>query len=107
MAKHTIYLNESIEENLKKYISANNMKKISSVIRLMIEKGIKEEEKIELFYEISEKLNRILYRQNLNKKLLEQLFTNMGFPINEDPDKDKLLKKFYEKNNFYRAKGGY
>ena len=88
MAKHTIYLNESIEENLKKYMSANNMK-------------------IELFYEISEKLNRILYRQNLNKKLLEQLFTNMGFPINEDPDKDKLLKKFYEKNNFYRAKGGY
>ena len=72
----------------------------------MIEKGIKEEEKIELFYEISEKLNRILYRQNIDKKLLEQLFANMGFPINEDPNKDKLLKSFYEKNNnIYKLKG--
>lgn len=106
MAKHTIYLNENLEKSLEKYMKAKGIKQLSRIIKIMIEKGIKEEEKIELFYEISEKLNRILYRQNLNKKLLEQLFTNMGFPINEDPSKDKLLKSFYEKNNYYNLKGG-
>ena len=37
--------------------------------------------------------------------MLEQIFANMGFPINEDLAKDELLKKFYEKhNNIYKFK---
>lgn len=52
-------------------------------------------------YDISQKLNRILYRQNLNKKLLEQIFVNLGFPVNEIVENDTLLKQFYKNNNKY------
>ncbi len=105
MARYSIYLGEDLEELLNIYMKENKIKKRSVAIKDCIKKVMFNYEKEESNFEISEKLNRILYRQNLNKKLLEQIFANMGFPINEDPDKDELLKNFYEKhNNIYKFK---
>ncbi len=55
-------------------------------------------------YEINQKLNRILYRQTLNKNVVEQLFANLGFSENYDIEKDEKLKEIYEKNNKYRGR---
>ena len=52
--------------------------------------------------EIESKLRTILHRQNVQKKLLNQIYANHGFPDNEDVKKDKYLKEFYEDNFDYK-----
>ena len=45
-------------------------------------------------------MNRIIYRENIQKKLLEQFYANMAFPVDKDVKTESGFVKFYEKNNF-------
>ena len=54
--------------------------------------------------DIDSKLNRIIYRENIQKKLLEQFFANMVFRKNYDVKTDESLNKFYQDNNSYSNK---
>ena len=44
--------------------------------------------------------------ENIDRKLLEQLFSNMGFPINEKISDDTCLKEFYKTNDDYSGRFG-
>lgn len=48
--------------------------------------------------------NRIIYRKNIQKKLLEQFYTDIEFPIDKDVKIEPGLVRFCEKNNFYSNK---
>lgn len=65
--------------------------------------SLNEKESI-LLLDINNKLNRILYRENIQKKLLEQFYANMEFPIDKDVKTEKGLQRFYQNNNFYKSK---
>lgn len=51
--------------------------------------------------DIDKKLNRLLHRESIDRKLIEQLFSNMGFPLNEKISDDSCLKEFYKTNDNY------
>ena len=54
--------------------------------------------------DIDSKLNRIIYRENIQKKLLEQFYANMVFKKNYDVKTDESLNRFYQENNIYSNK---
>ncbi len=62
------------------------------------------EAKYDMLKDIDSKLNRLLYRENIQKKLLEQFYANMQFPIDKDVKTEKGLARFYENNNIYNNK---
>lgn len=74
----------------------NNIKLRSIAIKRCIEDATIKENFKSALYEFDKKLNRILHRQSLNKKILEQLFSNMGFTENSDSKKDELLNEIYD-----------
>ena len=104
IARYSIYISEDLEKKLDQYMKENKFKKKSVAIKDCICRAILNDESRDLIYEISQKLNRILYRQNINKKLLEQIYVNFGFPINENIDSNNLLKEFYHDHNQYAGK---
>lgn len=95
-----------MEEKLHCYMKENKIKKRSVAIKQCIEEATSKETTKSFIIELDKKLNRILYRQNLNRKILEQLFTNMDFGTNMDVETDLLLKKIYDDNND-RFTGGF
>lgn len=104
MGRYCIYLDENLEKKLDTYMKKNNYAKRSVAIKDCITKVILDEERQSLMFEINDKLNRILYRQNLNKIVQEQMFANFGFPLNYDVKEDKLLKEIYVKNDKYTGR---
>ena len=57
-----------------------------------------------MLIDIDSNLNRLLYRENIQKKLLEQFYANMEFPIDKYIKIEPVLVRFCEKNNFYSNK---
>ena len=56
---------------------------------------------IKKLMDIDNKLNRIIYRENVQKKLLEQFYANMEFPVDQNVKTKPGLVRFYENNSFY------
>ena len=100
----TIYLDNTVEKRLSEYMQKIGINTKSAAIKNCLEWTLFSDERDNSLFEINEKLNRILYRQNINKKVLEQLFVNFGFPVNYEVAKDKLLKEVYERNNSYKGR---
>ena len=84
----------------------NKIKKRSVAIKKCIEDATNKEGEKSFIIELDKKINRVLYRQNLNRKVLDQLFANMGFGTNMNVEADLLLKKIYDDNN-NRFTGGF
>ena len=101
MARYSIYLNDEMEKILDEYMKKTGIKKRLSALKNILMRDMSSNEYYELFNETSQKLNRLLHRQSMCTKLLEQHFVNMGFPYNENVSNDKLLKEFYDANNRY------
>ena len=57
---------------------------------------------LDLIGDLDSKLNRLLYRENLTKKLLAQFFVNMGFAKNISLEKDRCYQEFLIENDKYR-----
>lgn len=106
IGKYTIDISGALEEKLHRYMSDNKIKMRSVAIKKCIEDATNKETEKGFMLELDKKLNRILYRQNLNRKVLDQLFANMGFGTNIDVEADLLLKKIYDENNS-RFTGGF
>ena len=83
MARYTISIDTRIETLLNNYMKENNIALKSVAIKKCIEEAT-----------------------NIDKKLLEQLFCNMGFPINEKIKDDICLKEFYKINEEYSGRFG-
>ena len=86
---------------LSEFMKQNNIKSKAQAIRKCIEIAVNLESRNDLLLDINNKLNRIIYRENIQKKLLEQFFANMVFKKNYDVKGDKSLIDFYQENDFY------
>lgn len=104
ISKYCVYIDDNLESKLDLYVKNNNFKTKSSAIRDCLNKVLVTNDYQNSIYDINQKLSRILYRQNINRKILEQLFVNFGFPTNYDIDNDKMLKEIMDKNNKYVGK---
>ena len=76
---------------LSEFMKQNNIKSKAQAIRKCIEIAVNLESRNDLLLDINNKLNRIIYRENIQKKLLEQFFANMVFKKNYDVKGDKTL----------------
>ena len=88
------------------YMKENNIDLKSVAIKKCIEEATNKEDLRMILVDIDKKINRLLHRENIDKKLLEQLFCNMGFPINEKIKDDTCLKEFYKINEEYSGRFG-
>lgn len=102
--KFKIKLYEKQSLLLDEFITKNNCKSKAEAIRKCIELASFLESRNDLLMDINNKLNRIVYRENIQKKLLEQFYANMEFPIEQDIKADESLKRFYQNNSFYLNK---
>lgn len=99
---NSIRLTEDEIEIVKIIMRDNNLKSKRAAIKKCIHYYFNDNNKTVLLMDINSKLNRIIYRDTLTKKLLEQFFANMGFQVNENVQNDKCLDEFYKKNNKYQ-----
>lgn len=106
VARYTISIDTRIETLLNNYMKENNIALKSVAIKKCIEEATNKDDLRMILTDIDKKINRLLHRENIDKKLLEQLFCNMGFPINEKIKDDICLKEFYKINEEYSGKFG-
>lgn len=94
-----IRLSEIEYKMLMDFMKNNNIKSKGQAIRKCIHIATNLETRNNLLLDMNDKLNRLMYRENLQKKLLEQLFANLVFRKNYFVKDDNCLKNFYEENN--------
>ncbi len=104
MIGFNVLLYEKQELLLNDFMKKNNCKSKAEAVRKCIELATNLESRDDLLLDIDNKLNRIIYRENIQKKLLEQFYANMEFPIDKDVKTEKGLQRFYQNNNFYKSK---
>lgn len=102
--KFSVLLNEKESILLLDYMKENKIKSKAEAIRKCIKQTVTIESKEDLLLDINNKLNRIVYRENIQEKLLEQFYANMEFPVDKDVKTEKGLQRFYQNNNFYSSK---
>ena len=102
--KFSVNLYEKEELLLSKFMKKNNIQNKSDAIRQCIEIAVNLESRNNLLLDINNKLNRIIYRENIQKKLLEQFYANMEFKVDQDVKTEEGLNRFYQKNDFYLNK---
>lgn len=102
--KISVLLNEKESILLKGYMKENKIKSKAEAIRKCLKTAVNMESKYDMLKDMDSKLNRIIYRENIQKKLLEQFFANMVFRKNYDVKTDESLNKFYQDNNSYSNK---
>lgn len=102
--KFSVALNEKESVLLLDYMKENKIKSKAEAIRKCLRTAVSVEAKYDMLKDIDSKLNRIIYRENIQKKLLEQFYANMEFPVDKDIKTEQGLQRFYEKNNFYISK---
>lgn len=102
--KFSVNLYEKEELLLSKFMKQNNIQNKSDAIRQCIEMAVNLESRNNLLLDINNKLNRIIYRENIQKKLLEQFYANMEFKVDQDVKTEEGLNRFYQKNDFYLNK---
>lgn len=102
--KFSVNLSEEELILLNNFMKQNNIKSKSAAIRKCIKIATNLESRIDLLLDINNKLNRIIYRENIQKKLLEQFYANMEFPVDQDVKTEAGLVRFYKNNNFYLNK---
>ncbi len=87
-----------IDTLMKKF----KIKNRSEVIRKCIDLAMYQESSLDLITDLDSKLNRLLYRETITKKLLAQFFVNMGFAKNVSLENDKCYQEFLDENDKYR-----
>ena len=102
--KFSVLLNEKESVLLKNYMKENKIKSRAEAIRKCLKTVVNMESKYDMLKDMDSKLNRIIYRENIQKKLLEQFFANMVFRKNYDIKTDESLNKFYPDNDYYSNK---
>ncbi len=102
--KFSLLLREKERVLLLDYMKENKIKSKAETIRKCLKTTVNIESKYDTLKDIDSKLNRIIYRENIQKKLLEQFYANMVFRKNYDVKEDESLNKFYQDNDYYSNK---
>jgi len=101
MSKFSVNLYEDETIMLNDLIKKYNYKSKADVVRGCIKIAYNIESTFDKLSDIDNKLNRLLYRENITKKLVEQFYANMEFKKDQDVKTEEGLVRFYENNNFY------
>lgn len=102
--KFSVNLYEEELVLLTDFMKKKNIKNKSDAVRKCIKEATKLNSIESLLLDMNNKLNRIIYRENIQKKLLEQFYANMEFPVDQDVKTEAGLVRFYQNNNFYLNK---
>ena len=102
--KFSVLLNAKESVLLLDYMKENKIKTKAEAIRKCLKTAVSIEAKYDMLKDMDSKLNRIIYRENIQKKLLEQFYVNMVFKKNYDVKTDESLNKFCQENNIYSNK---
>ena len=89
---------------LDKFMKENGISNKTEALRECIKRSVVRQDIDSLIFDLNNKMNRIIHNQYLTKKLLEQFYANMEFPVDQDVKTEAGLKRFYENNNFYLNK---
>lgn len=100
----SVLLHKKQEISLNEFMKNNNCKSKADAVRKCIDIATNLQSRDDLLQDMNNKLNRIIYRENIQKKLLEQLYANMEFPVDKDVKTEAGLVRFYQNNNFYMNK---
>lgn len=88
--KFSVLLNAKESMLLLDYMKENKIKTKAEAIRKCLKIAVSIETKYDMLKDIDSKLNRIIYRENIQKKLLEQFYANMVFKKNYDVKQMKV-----------------
>ena len=95
----SIILHEEEADLLSKYMKDNNIKTKAEAVRKCIEFASRKSSMDDMICDIDYKINRLLYRENFKKKLLEQFYVNMEFKKEVDVKTEQSLLRFYKNIN--------
>ncbi len=95
----SIILHKEEAELLSKYMKDNNIKTKAEAVRKCIEFASRKLSIDDMICDIDNKINRLLYRENFKKKLLEQFYANMEFDKDMDVKTEPGLLRFYKNNS--------
>lgn len=101
MSKFSVKLYEDEMIMLNDLIKKYNYKSKADAVRGCIKNAYNIESTFDKLSDIDNKLNRLLYRENITKKLVEQFYANMELKKDQDVKTEEGLVRFYENNNFY------
>ena len=76
----------------------NNIKTKAEAVRKCIEFASRKFSMDDMICDIDNKINRLLYRENFKKKLLEQFYAYMEFKKEIDVKTEQGLLRFYRNN---------
>ena len=99
MKSVSVILGKEEEEMLAKFMKEHNIKTKAKAIRKCIRIAAKEQMIYNMLLDINDKVNRLLYRANITKKLLEQFYANLQFEKDQDVETEEGLLRFYRNNN--------
>lgn len=105
MVRGSINIDDSIEKEIRNYMRKNQIKIKAKAINEILELFFENEIVFQNVKDLDKKIDKILSTLYLTKKLNEQIYSNLGFRENGNPQEDKLLKEFYNdiKPNRYRS----
>ena len=77
--KFSVLLNEKESILLKNYMKENKIKSKAEAIRKCLKTAVNMESKYDMLKDMDSKLNRIIYRENIQKKIIRTIFCEYGF----------------------------
>lgn len=96
MKEFLVRMDSGTDRLLEMYMKKNKIKSKNKIINDIINYFLKNSDSFNSIKEIDRKLEQLLKLSSLNNNLIEQLFANHEFPINNDRKEDEMLKEFYE-----------
>ena len=95
MKEFLLRIDENTNRLLDVYMRKNNIKSKNKIINNILDFYLKNTDSFCSNNDIDRKLERLLKLSSLNNNLIEQLFANHEFPINNDRKEDEMLKEFH------------
>ena len=95
MKEFLLRIDDNTNRLLDVYMRKNNIKSKNKIINNILDFYLKNTDSFSSNNDIDRKLERLLKLSSLNNNLIEQLFANHEFPINNDRKEDEMLKEFH------------
>lgn len=103
MKEFLLRMDRNTDRLLELYLKKNKIKSKNKAINDIVDYFLENAESFNIIRELNKKIDKMIKIENLNNNLIEQLFANHEFPVNNNRNEDEILKEFKEnmKNKFY------
>lgn len=96
MARWSVNVDDYLEDKIKGYMKLNRIRTKNKAINEILSIFFENEKFFCNIKDLDKKIDRVLSIVSLTKNLGEQIFSNMGFRENTNPNDDEFLKEFYD-----------